>query len=70
MSAYYYLEEPHPTGIFTIHTDDCAIVSPTDSKVFIGKFDDCQLAIKKVTLEHPYRIFDGCSYCCPSCQNW
>lgn len=33
MSAYYYLEEPHPTGIFTIHTDDCAIVSPTDSKV-------------------------------------
>nr|WP_186279626.1 hypothetical protein [uncultured Allobacillus sp.] len=70
MAAFYYLQSPDHKGIFTVHTEDCRIILPVHGRTYIGTFENCQEAIKSVTLLFPYRIFNGCVECCPECLYW
>lgn len=68
MEHYYLNVNTDRNGRHEIHTGKCTYLPSEANREYIGFCTDCNEAIKRAKLKHPYKDFDGCFWCSRSCH--
>lgn len=68
MNHYYFNNNTDNKGNHEVHTSDCSYIPAPNNRTYIGYCTDCKDAIIKVKNEYPLKSFDGCYWCCRSCN--
>lgn len=69
MKNYFFYKLPDKNGYHEVHHEDCAYLPGPYHRYAIGKFSNCEEAIKEVESLFPMLKFDGCFFCSESCHN-
>lgn len=67
MKHYYFGNIPDKKGSYIVHSEYCDHLPRF--KTYIGYFSDCHEAIVKAKTQHPFKKFDGCSWCYKNFHN-
>jgi hypothetical protein len=66
---YYFNDHIDEHGYHEVHTEDCEYLPNAANRTYIGRFENCQEAIKAAKEKYPSKYFDGCFFCCRSCHH-
>jgi hypothetical protein len=67
MTSYYVNDHAQSTGEHEVHAEGCYYLSLTQSKTYLGYFDNCREAVREARKK--YTDVDGCAFCCPDCHS-
>jgi hypothetical protein len=66
MENYYVNKNEQDNGEHEVHRHSCSYLPEPENRVELGKFSNCQDAVKKA--REFYEDVDGCAFCCRTCH--
>ncbi|WP_282920706.1 hypothetical protein [Ignavigranum ruoffiae] len=68
MKVYYFNINLDKHGNHVVHSQDCKYLPKIENRKLIGRYQDCEQALRAASYLNYQANFEGCHFCCGECH--